>query len=205
MATVLHAAAERASRIPPEERRILHLGAGLKHHPEAVNVDLVAETNPDVVHDLNRRPWPFSDGRFAEVWAYDVLEHLDDVVAAMEEVHRVCAPGAVVRVTVPHFSCANAFTDITHRHYFGWASFHYFTGENEFPFYTRARFRRRAAQIVFRPTLLNKAVWRLANRFPAAYERRWAWMFPAWFLSFELEVVKGGAAPGGPALADGHA
>ena len=33
-------------------------------------------------------------------------------------------------------------------------------------------------------------VWRLANRFPAAYERRGAWIFPAWFLYVELEVVK---------------
>jgi hypothetical protein len=34
-------------------------------------------------------------------------------------------------------------------------------------------------------------VWRLANRYPAAYERRWAWIFPAWYLYFELEVDKG--------------
>ena len=39
-------------------------------------------------------------------------------------------------------------------------------------------------------TLVNKLVWRLANRYPEAYERRWAWVFPAFFLSFELEVVK---------------
>jgi hypothetical protein len=172
------------------QRSILHLGAGRKYHREAVNVDLVADTNPDVVHDLDQVPWPFTDGRFREVWAYDVLEHLDDVVAAMDEIHRVCAPGAVVRVTVPHFSCSNAFTDITHRRFFSFFSFHYFTGENEFTFYTRSRFRRRGARILFRPTLLNKLVWRLANRYPARYEQRWAWMFPAWYLYFELEVIK---------------
>jgi hypothetical protein len=43
---------------------------------------------------------------------------------------------------------------------------------------------------VFYPTLANKLVHRLANRRPQAYERRWAWMFPAWFLSIELEAVK---------------
>jgi hypothetical protein len=173
-----------------DERTILHLGSGRKGHPDAVNVDLVASTNPDVVHNLDRRPWPFLDNRFREVWAYDVIEHLDDVVATMEEIHRVCAPGARVRITVPHFSCANAFTDVTHRHFFSQASFHYFTRENELSFYTECQFKRIESRIVFRPTLLNKIVWRLANRFPAAYERRWAWMFPAWFLYFELEVVK---------------
>jgi len=152
---------------------------------------MVADTAPDVVHDLDDFPWPLPTGHFREVWAYDVLEHLDDIVAVMEEIHRVCAPGAIVKVTVPHFSCANAFTDITHRHYFGRFSFDYFTGENALGFYTRARFCKRAARLVFRPTLLNKLILRLANRWPAAYERRWAWMFPAWFLYFELEVVKG--------------
>lgn len=35
-----------------------------------------------------------------------------------------------------------------------------------------------------------KLIWRIANRYPQAYERRWAWLFPAWFLSFELEVIQ---------------
>lgn len=175
---------------PLAARRVLHLGAGKKYHPEAVNVDLVAATKPDLVHDLDRTPWPLPDGHFTEVRAYDVIEHLADVVRAMEEVHRVCAAGAVVKITVPHYSCANAFTDPTHRHHFSAASFNYFTGDNEFDFYTDRRFRKRAASLVFHPTLTNKVVGRLANRWPAAYERRWAWVFPAWFLYFELEVVK---------------
>lgn len=172
------------------QRRVLNLGAGEKRRADAINVDLVASTGPELVHDLNEFPWPLPDDHFREVLAFDVIEHLDDVIRVMEEVHRVCADGAVVRITLPHFSCANAFTDPTHRHYFGWFSFHYVTGEHQFSFYTDRRFRRLASQIVFWPTLVNKLVHRLANRFPAAYERRWAWMFPAWFLSFELQVVK---------------
>lgn len=173
-----------------EGPRILNLGCGLKPIPGAVNLDVSPWTNADVIHDLNKRPWPFADGAFDEIRANDVIEHLEDVVATMEEIHRTSARGAIIRVTVPHFSCANAFTDITHRHFFSHVSFHYFTGENEFPFYTPVRFRRRVSNIVFFPTLLNKLVWRLANRWPVAYERSWAWMFPAWFLYFELEVVK---------------
>lgn len=171
-------------------RRILNLGCGLKHVPGAVNLDVTAATKPDVVHDLNVRPWPFEADTFDEVRANDVIEHLDDLLATMEELHRVCAPGAVVSITVPHYSSPNAFTDPTHRHYFSLFSFHYFTGENQFPFYTSVRFSRRASQLVFHPTLLNKIVWRLAARWPEEYERRWAWVFPAWFLYFELEVVK---------------
>jgi hypothetical protein len=115
----------------------------------------------------------------------------------MEEIHRVCRDGAVVRITVPHYSCCNAFTDPTHRHYFAASSFDYFTGEHQFSYYSKCRFRRRTTQIVFAHTLLNKVVHRLANRFAAEYERRWAWIFPAWFLYFELEVAKD-TAPGDP-------
>ena len=168
----------------------LVIGSGRKKIEGAINVDIVSDTNPDVQHDLNQRPWPFPDDSFEEVLAFDVIEHLEDIVAVMNEIHRLCRHGAVVKITVPHFSCANAFTDPTHRHYFSWFSFHYFTGENDFSFYSRSRFRRRDSRIVFAPTLLNKVVHRLANRYVAEYERRWAWSFPAWFLYFELEVVK---------------
>lgn len=179
-----------AVAVPVGDRRVLNLGCGNKQREDAVNLDITDSTRPDVVHDLDDRPWPLPDGQFDEVLAHDVIEHLDDVIGTMEEIHRVCRDGAVVRITLPHFSCSNAFTDPTHRHYFGWFSFHYCTGEHEFSFYTNARFRRRRSEIVFAPTLVNKLVWRIANRWPAEYERRWAWLFPAWFLYFELEVRK---------------
>lgn len=114
-----------------------------------------------------------------------------DVLATFEEIHRVCRDGAIVRVAVPHFSCANAYTDPTHKRTFGYFSLDNLTEEGEFSFYTSARFRVRHRQIIFWPTLFNKLVWRLANRYPMWYELRWAWVFPALFLSFELEVVKG--------------
>lgn len=176
--------------LPLDARTVLNLGCGQRQRPDAVNVDGVADTHPDLVFDLDRLPWPLEDNRFTEVLAFDVLEHLDRLVPIMEEIHRVCRPGAVVRITVPHFSSANAFTDLTHRHYFGWFSTHYFTGENQWAFYSRARFTRLATSLMFHPSFGNAVVRRLANRYPAAYERRWTWMFPAWFLYFELKVVK---------------
>jgi len=172
------------------KKEVLNLGCGLKHYPNAINLDVTTDTRPDVVHDLNVSPWPFPDGRFREVLAYDVVEHLDDVITAVEEIHRICRTGAIVKITVPHFSCRNAYTDPTHRHFFSCSSFDYLTGDNDFGFYTKARFKKRRMQLVFVPTLMNKVVWRIANRYPEAYEQRWAWLFPAWFLYFELEVLK---------------
>jgi hypothetical protein len=183
--------AERATTTSdPLAYDVLNLGCGAKKLPAALNVDAVDTVRPDRVIDLNARPWPLPTGRFREIHAYDVVEHLDDVVGTFEEIHRVGRAGAVVYVTVPHFSSANAFTDPTHKHYFGEQSFHYLTGEHEHAHYTRVRFRRLESRVVFQPTLLNKAVSRLANARPAAYEQRWAWMFPAWFLFVRLEILK---------------
>jgi hypothetical protein len=126
------------------ERKILNLGSGKKRFPDAVNLDLVADTQPDVVWDLNQFPWPLPDNHFERVRAYDVLEHLENTLLVMQEIHRVCAPGARVEITVPHFSSGNAFTDPTHRHYFSLFSFHYFTGENQLGFYTSVKFNRKS-------------------------------------------------------------
>ncbi len=96
----------------------------------------------------------------------------------------------MIAITTPHFSSANSFTDPTHRHHFGWFSLDYFTGAHEHSYYTGVRFRMRTRSLLFPPSWTNKVIRRLANRWPARYERRWAWLFPAWFLYFELEVVK---------------
>jgi hypothetical protein len=127
-----------------------------------VNVDAVPETSPDVVHDLNIRPWPFATSEFMEVVGHDVLEHIRDVVAFMEELHRVAAP-AIVRLT-PHFSCANAWAI---RPTSGVCSRQpdYFTASHAFSFYSSARFRRMAAQLNF-AFLMNRLVWRVPNRWP---------------------------------------
>jgi predicted SAM-dependent methyltransferase len=170
--------------------QILNLGCGNVYLPQAINLDRTPDTNPDVVHDLNELPWPFRSNQFGEVLAYDVIEHLDDFIATANEIHRVCRDKAIVRITVPHFSCANAFADPTHRRFFSYFSMDFVTGENQNQFYTQVRFKKLSTRLLFYPSLINKVVWRLANRYPAAYERRWMWLFPAWYLYFELEVQK---------------
>jgi SAM-dependent methyltransferase len=168
----------------------LNLGCGRKHRAGAVNLDRTLASNPDVVHDLDIRPWPFADNRFDQVYAFDVIEHLADIVGVMEELHRICRDGASIEISVPHFSSANAFTDPTHRHFFSRFSFDYFDSTHEFSFYSDARFRVVRSNLIFTPGLMNRLINRLANRYPKQYEARWAWMFPAWFLSVELRVIK---------------
>ena len=171
--------------------RVLDVGAGRdRSAPGAVTVDRVAATNPDVVHDLDRYPWPFETDSFDTIVCKDVIEHLADVVRAMEEFHRIGRPGARLHIMTPHFSCANSFTDPTHRHHLGYFSFDYFTGGNQWGFYTAARFRMAGRRLRFYGRYKNLHVSWLANRFPRFYEEHLVWIFPAWYLWFELEIVK---------------
>ncbi|MEA2283038.1 MAG: hypothetical protein QOK21_3645 [Solirubrobacteraceae bacterium] len=176
--------------VPLSERRKLNLGSGRQRDPSAVNLDVTDATQPDVVHDLDVLPWPFPDARFDHVDAIDVIEHLEDTLVAMREIHRVTRPGGTVKIVVPHFSSANAFTDPTHRSFFGFRSLDYVTGAIIHDHYTSIRFRMLRREIVFQRSVGNRVVRRLANRWPESYERRWAWVFPAWFLVFELEVLR---------------
>jgi SAM-dependent methyltransferase len=173
--------------LPP---RGLNLGCGRKPREGCVNVDRAAGVSPDIVWNLDEYPYPLPASHFLQVFAGDVVEHVIDIPRFMSEVHRLCAPGATLEITTPHFSCANSYTDPTHRHHLGYFSFDYFTNDDPLNFYSDARFEIAERQIVFAPGPVNRYVQGLANRHPGAYERRFAWVFPAWFMIFRLRAVK---------------
>jgi SAM-dependent methyltransferase len=178
----------RAAAIPADQK-VLELGCGQKKIvPHSTSVDLNPRSRADVIHDLNRFPYPFADDSFDLVIAEHVLEHLDNVIAVVEEVHRICRPHALFCVEVPHFSNAEFFTDPTHRHAFSTRSFDYFvpgTDLNAFR-YSEVTFRKRRASV----SGLNRHVERWVNRHLWFYERRMAFVYPASVIRFELEVIK---------------
>jgi SAM-dependent methyltransferase len=170
---------------------VLDIGAGrADRYPGALRLDIARGTDPHLVVDLERGGLPFRDSAFATVAAHDVVEHVADLVALVAEVHRVLRPGGLFLVSTPHFSSANAWTDPTHRRALGARSFDYFGEDHELAYYSRARFRVRRRQIVFHGGPLDRVASLLARRWPDWYERRLAWIVPAWFLYFELEAVK---------------
>jgi ubiquinone/menaquinone biosynthesis C-methylase UbiE len=59
----------------------------------SVEFALVAEHPP---HEL-----PYADGSFDAAWLGETLEHVQDVIALLEEIHRVLKPGGRLIVTTP--------------------------------------------------------------------------------------------------------
>lgn len=171
----------------------LNLGCGRRKRAECLNVDVRSGVAPDLEWDLDQRPYPLPRNHFERIWALDVIEHLASVRGFLEEAHELLAPGGTIEITTPHFSCANSFTDPTHRHHLGFFSLDYFTAGHELNFYSVARFEIVERIVVFHNGPVGRLMSRFANRHPKIYEQRLTWIFPAWFLIFKLRAVKAAA------------
>lgn len=172
----------------------LDIGCGLKRaEPGAIGMDWSAESGAEVVWDVNRYPWPLPDRFFARVHMSHIIEHLDDIVRGMREVHRVAQNGADVFITTPHFSSHNSYTDPTHRHHLAAATFEYFTDRQFATFIgPRCGFELVDVELTFGGNLLLDGIGRrLAKRSLRWYERHGAWIFPALDIRAHLRAVEG--------------
>ena len=105
---------------------ILDLGCGNNKKINSFGIDFRDYQNVDLVHDLNQFPYPIEDDKFDIVYIDNVIEHLDDVIKVMEEVHRISKKGASISIYVPYFRSRWASIDPTHTHTFTINSFDYF-------------------------------------------------------------------------------
>ena len=76
-------------------------GFGLDRSHEAARMAGKKNGNRAVQGDATRLP--FKAGSFDIVASLDVLEHLDDPEASLEEMNRVCRPGGMAVITVPAY------------------------------------------------------------------------------------------------------
>lgn len=172
--------------------KILDLGCGKKKRADAIGVDFSNRHAADVIHNLNVFPYPFNDSEFDEIYLDNVLEHLDDPMQVMEEVHRVCKLGGSVKVIVPYFRSVWAFIDPTHKHFFTVDSFAYFDPQHAICQrydYTLARFS--VEKVIFNETLQNrwtkKLMMKLANKYPNQYELYLSHLYPMDDISYYLK------------------
>jgi hypothetical protein len=84
--------------------RKLNIGCGKYKLPGFHNIDSWPDATPDQFVQLEELPLPFKDNTFEEVRADHVLEHLNNPFGLMLDLHRICVPGALIKIKVPHFS-----------------------------------------------------------------------------------------------------
>lgn len=186
---------------------LLDVGCGLNKLPGALGIDRNARTRADVLVDLDRFPYPFRDNAFDDLQAIHVIEHLSDVIRALEEFHRIVRPGGEVFLVTPHYTDFSSFCDPTHRWHLNSFSLRYFGADNAgYGYYSAARFQETSCRV----KLL--ALWRwlgfeLAVNASARFRRFWehylCYIVRGKVIEWRLKVVKpdaGGAArpPAGP-------
>lgn len=176
--------------------KVLELGCGFAKTPGAFGVDILPESNADLVHDLDQFPYPLADDSWDRVICRDVLEHVGNFVRAMEEIWRVARAGAEVQVTGPFMSSVNYYSDPTHRRCFTSRSFDYFVpGKPAHRYsYSPARFELLSCDYDLDRLPMRRGFhrWALnwANRNKEQYENRYAFLYPVYTIYFRLRVIK---------------
>lgn len=168
---------------------ILDVGCGSAKIPGAVGIDISPDTDADIVHDLNVFPYPLEDSSFDHVVMQDVIEHVQDPIRVVEELHRILRPDGRLQLRTPHFSSALAYGDPTHVHYYSAMAIRSLASPR-FAHYTYARFRIVHVTLDLWLPFRVSGVERLANRFPDAYEKYFAFRFPAMNIRAELAAIK---------------
>lgn len=183
----------------------LNLGCGEFKKSGYINLDSNKDVNPDVIHDLNNIPYPFSDNSFGLIEADHVLEHLGDPFAVMRELHRVLAEDGRLIIRVPHFS--RGFTHPDHKRGFDVTFPYYFHPEFKggycgVPFLLRKMKLKWFAQPYLKKTILPKPLYAIAfvagtvfdifaNISPAVCSRLWClWVGGFEEIEFHFSAVK---------------
>jgi SAM-dependent methyltransferase len=151
---------------------------GIDASPEAVRA--ASEHNRNVIHADVEQRLPFADASFDAAVLKDVLEHVRDPVALVEEVRRVLRPGAIVFASSPDAQ-RWMWDDYTHRRPFSRKSLRLLFADQGFSVerlgfesvlpgvgivsrYTRRKRRPRLFALAARVPWLRRNVWLLARR-----------------------------------------
>lgn len=169
--------------------KTLDIGCGSNKTPGAVGMDIHPYEGVDIVHNLEKYPWPQSDSEYDKVVCSHVIEHIEDITAFMREIHRITKPGGEVFFATPHFSSANSWTDPTHRKHLSLQWYKLFT-EGYLGAQT-GRFELLSSDVTFGKSLRSKigkciARWRGQEK----WEKNSAFVYPGMDILTYLRVQK---------------
>lgn len=164
----------------------IDLGAGNTCPKGFVGVDYAAYNDSiKYVVDLNKNKLPFKDNSVDEVRTSHTLEHLNNPMALVQEIHRVLKPGAKCTIIVP-YGMHPFSKKPNHVNYWNMHCIDYFNGDYlEYKKWGTVKFGHHWVQGgIYRPieVLMDWVI----ERSPMTYEKRFAYLFPFFELVIEL-------------------
>jgi SAM-dependent methyltransferase len=172
------------------DMKIINLGCGDKKLPGEIGVDIFPSACVDVITDLNDYPLPFDDDSIDIVRSSHCFEHLDNLIALMEDIHRLLKPGGLLEVTVPHVSNIEFFRDPTHKHSFTFGTMDYFVKDMKPIMYTNIEFEYISRELCFGKGLRGKIGKLLARLSTRRYEKYYCWKYPCNEIKLVLRALK---------------
>lgn len=169
----------------------LNLGCGNDYKEGWVNLDYNKRRKVDIIHNLDKFPYPFKNSEFDYIYCSHILEHVEDLFKTLKEISRILKKGGRLHLRIPHFSNGIGYGDLSHKRFFGWFTFNqiiegYYNKEFEFEI-IKKRFNFLAEE----HNVSNKLFSWIFNIVPKHfYERFLCWVFPVGEIELKLKNTK---------------
>jgi SAM-dependent methyltransferase len=181
--------------------KILDLGCGPNKYKsdnpedEVVGLDYVKLPGVDIVADMDDGI-PLPDNSVDMVVSSFAMGHVKNFFFVMDEIFRVCKPGAPVRIKEAFYSSERQWNNPTQLQFFSPRTFEIYQKGHIRHYYKQVgntAFKVNRVKLVFgagRSRMLNPIINPLINRFMRFYIRFFAWSLPCSEIHYDLEVDK---------------
>jgi len=109
----------------------LDIGGGNNPQPGFINIDYRSLEKVDIVHDLEKQPWPIHSNSVSLAISSHVIEHINPVKGGflnfMNEAWRILKPGGQFIIGAPYATSPGMFRDPTHCNFVNEESWLYFS------------------------------------------------------------------------------
>jgi len=166
----------------------LNLGCGNKTKQNFIGVDKYPCKALNIYADLEGN-LPFNSSSIDEVWADNVIEHIEDLPKLMSEIHRICRHGATVTLITPHFTSLSSWRDPTHIHHLSYFSMDHFT-RSGVAHYIGGGYNINRIKLSFSGGIMGLLARAIFSLNPRKYEEKWCFIFRASTLTYHLSVRK---------------
>lgn len=154
---------------------IVDLGCGTSKVSGAIGIDRLSLPEVDIICDFEKS-LPLKSDSVDTLHASHVIEHVANLIPFMEEVYRVCKPGASVFIVAPYYTSRGAFRDPTHVRFITEDTFQYF--QNPTPYRIKTNFEVQKIHYKYRTifrffpelirSVLRKHFWNVAEELSVA-------------------------------------